>query len=77
VVGSGVLPETAKSKFTDPIGLNDPLETDYFSKLVKEEQDKKNAQKSDNTVKIAPTNDVVYAASGGRMGLLGLLHRRG
>ena len=76
-MGAGVLPDTEKPEFTNPIGLEDPLETDYFSKLVKAEQDKKDAQKSDNTVKIASKNDVVQAASGGRVGLLGLLHRRG
>jgi hypothetical protein len=64
VVGSGISPE-----FTNPIELGAPLETDYFSKLVKEQQDKKSTQTQDGTVKIA---------SGGSIrGLPGLLRRRG
>jgi hypothetical protein len=64
VVGSGISPE-----FTNPIELGKPLETDYFSNLVKEQQDKKATQTQDGTVKIA---------SGGSIrGLPGLLSRRG
>jgi hypothetical protein len=64
VVGSGISPE-----FTNPIEVGAPLETDYFSNLVKEQQSKKSTQTQDGTVKIA---------SGGSIrGLPGLLRRRG
>lgn len=64
VVGSGVTPQ-----FTNPMDLGTPLATNYFSELVRQEQDKKSTQDQDGTVKIA---------SGGSIhGLLGLLNRRG
>ena len=64
VVGSGISPE-----FTNPINVSSPLETDYFSNLVKEQQNKKSTQIQDGTVKIA---------SGGSVrGLPALLRKRG
>ena len=64
VVGSGIA-----SKFTNPIEIGAPLETDYFGNLVKQEEAKKSTQTQDGTVKIA---------SGGSIrGLPGLLRRRG
>jgi len=64
VVGSGISPE-----FTNPIEIGAPLETDYFSNLVKEQQNKKPTQIQDGTVKIA---------SGGSVrGLPALLRKRG
>jgi hypothetical protein len=64
VVGSGISPE-----FTNPIEIGAPLETDYFSSLVKEQQNKKPTQIQDGTVKIA---------SGGSVrGLPALLRKRG
>jgi hypothetical protein len=64
VVGSSITPQ-----FTNPLDLGTPLATNYFSELVRQEQDKKSTQNQDGTVKIA---------SGGSIrGLLGLLNRRG
>jgi hypothetical protein len=64
VVGSNITPQ-----FTNPMDLGTPLATNYFSELVRQEQDKKSTQNQDGTVKIA---------SGGSIrGLLGLLNRRG